>query len=268
MEQEISQAPIFYHQNSWLFSLLSSYTTAMVWYLGLLISAIFSFLLAIRSMRDFQDLPSTKSTDYGLFLVSHPKNLTAEVWDSLSATLKGFICSLELIQKGSAQALVGFFPHFVQAQFPSLGLIEIEDYILGQEVNQADPFILSRQISLNDSFAWKLQPSNHQKPDLTKKQFAIELENDQYLAWQVTFESGDEQIQITPRVIIKDSNPQKKIELIKQVKQQIDQKTSLASSSSLVHAGSYADYKNRTLVPKQVAAFLINKQKLLQFLSG
>lgn len=237
----------------------------MIWYLGLLISAILAFILALRSMRDFQDNPETKNTDYGLFLINHPDKLTSELFEDLIKELKGYICSFEIIRKGSGQALVGFFPHFIQSRFPSLEMIEIEDYVLGRGQTQIDPFILSRQISLDDSFVWKLQPKK-KNPNLEAENLNLELEADQYTAIQIVFEVGDQTIQITPRVIIKEQQPHKKIDLIKKVKHQIEQKTSLISSSSLTHASVYEDYKKRTLVPKQVQPFPVSASSLRKFI--
>jgi hypothetical protein len=82
----------------------------------------------------------------------------------------------------------------------------------------------------------------------------------------VVLEPQEEKIQITPRVIIKESEPQKKIALIKKAKEQISLKTSFINSQSLLHSGVFEEYKKRTLVPKQVQPFLVEKNELLKFL--
>lgn len=239
----------------------------MIWYVGLFICAVISFFLAWRSMRDFQEAPEVKSTDYGLFLIRNSENLTEEVFSALLDSLKGLIASFERIKKGSSEALVGYLPHFIQSQFPSLGMVEIEDYILGRNETQNDSFILSRQLNLDDSFAWTLQSKKKQKPSLDRKSLDFDLQPDQYVAFQLVCEGGStEKVQITPRVIVKDSHPQHKIELIKKVKKIIDQNTSLLSDSSLIHAGVFQDYKKRTLVPKQVRSFEVEKKALFDFL--
>jgi hypothetical protein len=238
----------------------------MIWYLGLIICAVISFFLALRSMKDFQEDPEIKSTDYGLYLIRETRQLNDEILINLMQSLKGFICSLEKIQKGSSEAIVGFFPHFVVSQFPVLGLIEIEDYILGRGKTEADPFILSRQISLDDSFAWKLIPKKKQENLLKTNKIDIQLEDQQYLAWQVVFEPQDDKLQITPRVLVKDQDAHKKIELIKKVKNAIEQHTSLSSSTSLMHSGIYEEFKKRTLIPKQVNSFLIDPKDLKNFI--
>jgi hypothetical protein len=218
-------------------------------------------------MRDFQDNPETKSTEYGLFLIKNPDLLTVDIFNKMIQSLKGYISALELVQKGDDKVLIGYFPHFLRAQYPLLGMIEIEDYILGRGQNHNDHFLLSKQISLDESFSWKLQPKKNQAASLEKKSFHIDLESDQYLAWQIVFDPTPEKIQITPRLIIKEKDPQKKIELIKKIKQQIDQHSSLSMGISLIHSGVYSDYKSRNLVPKQVNPFLINIESLLTFLS-
>lgn len=238
----------------------------MIWYLGLIISALLSFALALRSMKDFQEDPGISKNDYGLFLIRQSDQLTLELFASLISALKGYICSIEILYKGSSQAMVIYMPHFITSQFPSLGLIEIEDYILGRGQTQEDPFVLSRQITVDDSFTWKVQSKKKTEHLLSKHNFSIELEPDQYFAWQIVFEPGDEKIQLTPRVIIKEAEPQKKIALIKKAKEQINLKTSLTSSQSLLHSGIYEEYKKRALVPKQVQPFLVEKTELLKFI--
>lgn len=241
----------------------------MVWYLGLVISAILAFLMALRAMRDYQEDPDNKTeTDYGLFLIRHPQALDEDLINKLAESLKGYICSLERIKKGSDEAIVGYFPYFVATKFPSLGLIEIEDYILGRSQTQADPFILSRQISLDDSFTWKLQSKKKQSNQLSLQGMDLQLSEDQYIAWQIVFTPIDKEFQITPRVIVKEQNSQQKIELIKKVRSAIDRNTSLTSGTALIHTGVYEDYKKRTLVPKQVQAFLITPREMMQFINA
>lgn len=239
----------------------------MIWYLGLIICAVISFFLALRSMKDFQEDPEIKSTDYGLFLIKNTALLTNELFEKLIESLKGYICSLELIQKGESRALVGYLPQFVLSQFPALEMVEIEDYILGRGQVQQDPFILSRQITLDESFSWKLQPKKTQLNTLKKTDFKIDLDTNQYLAWQIVFDLSGEKLQITPRVIIKDKDPQQKIGLIKKVKQQIEEKTSLISGTSLIHSAVYEDYKKRTIIPKHVQQFLVEAKTVREFLS-
>jgi hypothetical protein len=218
-------------------------------------------------MRDFQEDPEVKITDYGIFLIRHPDALNQPIFEKLILSLKGYICSLEKIQKGSSQAIVGYFPHFVVSQFPSLGLIEIEDYILGRGKIQADPFILSRQITIDDSFAWKLQPKKKGGGnELSRQPLKIDLTDEQYTAWQVVFTPFEANVQITPRVIVRERDPQQKIELIKKVKAAIESKTSLTSGTSLMHSGVYEDYKKRTLIPKQVQSWIIDGENLKKFI--
>ncbi len=238
----------------------------MIWYLGLFLSAVLSFFLALRSMRDFQENPDQKKNPYGLFLIRNKEHLSSELFTSLINALEGVIASLELIQKGSSIALVGYFPRPVQGKFPNLGLVEIEDYIAEEDISKTEEYLLSKQIQLNDSFAWLLQPKNKKKPELQKNNFELELEPDQYFCQQIVFQSAEEKLQITPRVMIKESNSQQKIDLIKKIKQEITEKTTLTNNPSLIHTKTFEDYKKRAIIPKQADSFLASQKDLLDFL--
>ena len=218
-------------------------------------------------MRDFQETPDYGEKKYSLFLIQKIDQLNYEVFESLLKALSDSIASFELIQKGHSFAVVGYFPLTIQSIFPGLGLVEIEDYLAEQDSSQTEEYLLSRQIQLNDSFAWLLQPKNKKHPKLEKNNSVqLELENDQYCAWQIVCEVVGEKVQVTPRIIIKESDVQKKIELIKKIKQEITDKSSLVSTSSLLHHKSFEDYKKRSLIPKSADAFLIGKPELFNFI--
>lgn len=247
----------------------------MIWYLGLLISAMIAWFLAWRSMRDFQEEVLNKEADYELFLISNTQKLTQPVFSSLIDSLKGYIFSFEIVQKGNGVVLIGFFPRFIKAQFPSLGLLEIEDYILGSK-EQVKSELAGKQITVDDSFTWTLKSKkSKQKLDFSlklenkpfkKSNFKFELDDDQYAAWQVVSIPSEDKLQITPRLIVRETSPQRKIELIKQVKKTVELQSSLINSPSLLHAGVYEDYKNRSLIPKQVISFSVSREELYQFL--
>ena len=240
----------------------------MIWYLGLFLCAVFSFLLALRAMRDFQEDPdAAKNGGYGLYLIRHPHNFTLELFYKLIDQLMQKIASLELIQKGESFALVAFLPKQVIPNFPSLGLTEIEDYISGVENLETNEFIRSRQIDINDSFTWNLEAKKKSSPELgSRLKLPFHLNLNQYFCLQVVFQPIQDKLQLTIRSLVKDPESQNRIALIKKVKNLIDRSKGLKNSPNLLHAQLYQDYKSRTLIPSQVSSFGVSPQQVIEFL--
>lgn len=87
-----------------------------------------SFVLALLSMRDFQELP--RSQEYGLFLIRNPAQFRADILDLIHTRIaqEGLIVSLERLFKGKKSTLVIFGPKKVLESLPQLDLLELEDY--------------------------------------------------------------------------------------------------------------------------------------------
>ncbi len=93
---------------------------------GLVLSL--SFVLAARSMRDFDDIHAL-GEPYSLFLIRKPKSLNKQLLSSIQDSLKsGQVLSFERLFKGSEAALVIFGPMKLLAGYNSLDLLELEDY--------------------------------------------------------------------------------------------------------------------------------------------
>lgn len=88
-----------------------------------------SFVLALRSMRDFQKMPRSQRED-GLFLIRRPDNLSADILDLIHTriTKEGLTVSIERLFKGKKSTLVIFGPKKVLENLPQLDLMELEDY--------------------------------------------------------------------------------------------------------------------------------------------
>ena len=99
----------------------------ILWVLLFIGIVIISFILALRSMRDYQEIP--RSTHYGLFLIRKPQELSG-VFNLLSDEyLKaGQLLSFERLFKGSKSALVMFGPISLPKTAGQLDLLELEDY--------------------------------------------------------------------------------------------------------------------------------------------
>lgn len=110
----------------------------ILWVLLFLLVIGISFVLAFRSMKDFQEIPQRINVDYGLFLVRQIKNFNANLLDSIrqEVSVQGGVLSLERLLKGRQAALTVFGPKNILAQFQSeLDLLELEDYTTEFEGN-------------------------------------------------------------------------------------------------------------------------------------
>lgn len=103
----------------------------ILWLLLFLLVIGISFILAFRSMKDFQEIPQKAEEDYSLFLVRQVTNLDAKILDFIRQKVfaKGGIVSFERLFKGTQTALTIFGPKNILVEFQSeLNLLELEDY--------------------------------------------------------------------------------------------------------------------------------------------
>lgn len=90
-----------------------------------------SFVLALRSMEDYHEIPQSFPTAYSLFLVRKPEALTPDLINKMGESLakEKLILSFERLFKGGRRALVVFGPVKVLQLFSqTLNLLELEDY--------------------------------------------------------------------------------------------------------------------------------------------
>lgn len=97
--------------------------------LFLLVIAI-SLVLALASMRDFQELPNSQ-IKYGLFLIRQPAQFSADILNLIYTQIaqEGLSISLERLFKGKKSTLVIFGPKKVLETLGKLDLLELEDYV-------------------------------------------------------------------------------------------------------------------------------------------
>lgn len=89
-----------------------------------------SFVLALRSMKDYQEIPQ-QSLRYGLFLIRRTENFNLSLVDNIRklAEEDGLIVSIERLFKGKQSALTIFGPKKILEKFTlELSLLELEDY--------------------------------------------------------------------------------------------------------------------------------------------
>ena len=113
-----------------------------LWIILFLLVVGISLLLAIRSMRDFQEIPQTKEIDYGLFLIRQIDSFDENILNSLREHInaENLIISLERLFEGKQAALAVFGPKKILGNFADkLNLLELEDY--AADLNHEETFI-------------------------------------------------------------------------------------------------------------------------------
>lgn len=101
------------------------------WVILFIFVILVSFLLAIRSMRDFHEIPQVLGTDYATFLIRKTVNVTSDFLNRLHSLMlkEGLLVSFERLFKGSESSLLIFAPRKIIQNFSEeLDLIEIENY--------------------------------------------------------------------------------------------------------------------------------------------
>lgn len=100
----------------------------ILWFILFGLIVLVSLMLAIASMKDYQEIP-TKG-EYSLFLIRKTKLLTSQILDSLHKFFKnGEVLSFERLIKGGQSALLVYGPVKILLKYKDiLDLVELEDY--------------------------------------------------------------------------------------------------------------------------------------------
>ncbi len=116
-----------------------------------------SFVLAFRSMKDYQEIPQKEAQDYGLFLMRTPQ-LLEKLLDSIHEQMlsEGLIISLERLFKGKETTLTIFGPKkILERHIQDLNLLELEDYAVSLDNNQSlawEVGVKTKEINLDNIF--------------------------------------------------------------------------------------------------------------------
>jgi len=106
----------------------------ILWIVLFLLVVGISFILALQSMRDYQEIPRKSKVDYGLFLIRQPEKFDVNLLDSIRRQMlaENLLVSIERLFKGSQSALTIFGPRNIVSSYSSqLSLLELEDYAAG-----------------------------------------------------------------------------------------------------------------------------------------
>lgn len=110
----------------------------LIWIILFFIIIIASFVMALKSMSDYQEHPLNTGLKYSLFLIQNPEELTPQILEDIrhEALKRKAIISLEKLFKGGKTALVIFTPQEIMNKFTKiLNLLELEDYSLKEITN-------------------------------------------------------------------------------------------------------------------------------------
>lgn len=175
-----------------------------------LIIIIISFILALRSMHDYHELPLHLQTVYSLFLVKNEAGLTENLLKRVNKTIgkKRLIISFERLFKGSKKALVVYGPVIILEQLnKELDLTELEDYSLN-----------NKQVLEHDILLWEVSSKYFQKNNETPLHFTEitkDLSDNEELWWQLILQPRCDRNELEPmfkaiiRVVIISADKQK-----------------------------------------------------------
>lgn len=103
----------------------------ILWIILFILVLAISFILALKSMRDYQEIPSKSGKDFGLFLIRNSQALNEHFFNSLHADLlqSGLNISIERLFKGQESAVVLYGSSELLDKYKQpLNLLELEDY--------------------------------------------------------------------------------------------------------------------------------------------
>lgn len=250
------------------------------WIIAFIFVTIISLVLAYRSMKDYQELPAA-NVEYGLFLIRNKRTLNLEYLKKLHELTLGqkATFSLERLYKGRDQALTLYLPKTLVTNIPELELLELEEYI----DQETDPVALktsrTNKPNLDSTIVWMISAKNNpQKELLIGPTFlhSIDLDEQQQFFFQVVCQPqpadkkglGSWIFQVTIRVIVSDSDPNKRINLAKEVEKNIQDTTGLTKQlRNQSNSELFKTYLNRSLIPKEVSKFYLRASEIIGLLN-
>ena len=225
-------------------------------------------------MRDYEEFPENLSLNT-LYYIGNPSGLTAAGFDKLHQLfLKDkYFFSVEKLLKGKERAVVLYGPRDLAKSCPELSLVEIEDY-LGENSDFLTPAEQNKKVNVNLVLSWLVEPKNNPKKLLHIESGAMNftLEDDQKVFIQMVLmpiqKSGENVFQSTFRVMVSDPDAIKRIELAKKVGAIFNTATGLNKhEDSFPETKKYDSYKQRSLIPKEVAEFMLTQEEVISFIS-
>lgn len=168
----------------------------ILWLILFILALTISFILALQSMKDYQEIPSKTGEEYGVFLIRKPATLTVDILTKLHQDCldSGLVISFERLIKGFESALVVYGPKRLLIDHQNtLDLLELEDYVasipagfLAWEVGMKDSNKLEAanlknflkkfpQLGNREQFWWQLVLSANKDLSKPDKSFQVQI---------------------------------------------------------------------------------------------
>lgn len=215
---------------------------------------LISAMLAYRSMRNYQEIPAALT--YGLYLIRNSQALDSKLLEKIYSFALNLdsTFSFERLFKGKEHARAIYCPTSFVPNLPELNLLELEDYLLKKEL-------------VDESFGWVMHKISPDTP--ISKLASIELEEDQNFFWQIVCFpvkiAGN--YQVTIRAVVVDKDSHRRMDLAKNLIKKIEKECSLISKDrEQTTSKILADFKNRSLIPKEVSRFILSSDEILTIL--
>lgn len=225
-------------------------------------------------MRDYEEFPDSLNFN-SLFYIGNYQNLNLETLKKLHnhfINQKQFF-SLEKLIKGKEKARVIFGPRSLVTDFPELNLVEIEDYLAG-ETSLLTPDQTAKTTTVNETLSWLVEPKNNPKKVLMASQelSSLTVENDQKVFMQSVLmplpQKEGTLFQGTLRVMVAEPDPIKRIELAKKINEIFAKATGLNKhEDNFAEMKKFESFKQRSLIPKEVAEFPLTSEEVLMLVS-
>lgn len=229
-----------------------------------IVVVVASLIMAWRSMGDFEERPNHKNHSYGVFLILSREGLTPGLLDKLySLCVQGqTIFSIEKLFKGHEQAMVVCLPRSLKDKLAPTHLIELEDYVF-TGMGQKD----LNQVTLGETFTWQMVKKGklalENTPSMLK---TLSLKPEQKFFWQLVLlplKGKPGQFQSTLRAMVVESDPAKRLDLVKKSNSKLSLTKGLSRKNSKKSSKKeFESYKARTLIPKEVKSFVVDKKQI------
>lgn len=246
--------------------------TLLIWTPVILAVGVVSFFLALRSMKDYEELPKG-NINYSLYLIGQPQNFNRSTLEKIyqqSFRIKTQV-SFEKLIRGEDKVLTVFLPEGVATSFPELGLLPIEDYI--------SPTLKPGKFSLKQSYVWSMEIPKNNLGFIRGIWDQINLREDQFFSFQIVAfpEQGKQSLrsdelkdnfQVTLRGLVSFPESVKRVETVKTVQEILSKNSNLkVSTKGKNTALLFENFFRRTFVPKEVLKTHISSGELFNILS-
>lgn len=235
----------------------------LFWIFLFLVIVGVSFFLALRSMKDYQEFPTTTNINYGLFLIRNSNALNEDVLELIRKSLleQKLLISLEKLSKGNLQALIIYGPTKILSLFKgTLNLLELEEY--------------SGKIKIEKSLAWEIGIKDGIN-DLTQQKLVLpQLHPDEELWWQIVLQGAGGNFQTTLRIVLAGVNMDRTKDLKEQITKLLENFNLIMLPQAYSTAQIISFYQKRTLskslLPKgapQISQLTLSSKEIQKLLN-